>query len=90
MELKQLSVEDIRQYASAARELIENPVVDYVFTKLSDSYLTEFVGSDPQEKDRREAAYYKVNALQDLKAELVGLVIAGEQEAIQEQEKMYD
>lgn len=81
-----LSKELLVEYGQIARGFLENPVIDSIFQRLQDRWLTEIVGSDWTDEATRESAYQKIRVLRELQGEMVSLIIAAESEAEAEQQ----
>ena len=55
------------ELARKAQQLLDDPLVQQVFAKLEARYINDFRGSAANEAAKRETAYARLTALQDLK-----------------------
>jgi hypothetical protein len=78
--LEGLSKELLIEYGQIARGFLENPVIDSIFQRCVDRWLSEIVGSEWDAAATRESAYQKIRVLRELQGEMVSLVLAAEAE----------
>ncbi len=64
-----------------ARELLDNPAFEAVFTHLLRGCAETMLGSAPTDKEKREQAYVQANALYQIEARLKSLAAQNESES---------
>jgi hypothetical protein len=64
--MSELSQEELVDLGTAANELLASEPYKLVMNMLSNSYLRDLVESGPQEKQKRETAYFKITILREL------------------------
>jgi hypothetical protein len=70
-------LDDAHRRAVQANLLLDNPLLRDAFKALSNSYLSVFENSEPEASAQREAAYYRLRALHELRADLESVVNGG-------------
>jgi hypothetical protein len=71
------AVAEAEAQGHAAQALLENPVLVASFERLERSYFDAFSSSHPADKEAREAAYFRLQALRDLRADIEGVASNG-------------
>jgi len=80
--LERATVEERVLKASAAKFVLENPVIQEAFDNLEEHYNEKWVNSEMEDSVTRERVFLSLRALSDLKSELESMINSGDESLI--------
>lgn len=70
-----MSLKDRSQRAERARQLLEDPLLQEAFAQVRGDALNRFADSRHEESSVREAAYYEIQALENVQSALKSVML---------------
>jgi hypothetical protein len=74
---KKSQVDQAERSAIDAKQLLENPMLRAAFVVLENEYLAAWRGSDHGDAAKRETAFFRLRALDEMKRDLSAVVSGG-------------